>query len=294
MYQFNLKKELLYMNKVFIGFLSVLFLFSISSPAYAANIQIKVDGVAIASDVKPEIKNNRTMVPLRIISDILGANVDWSNSKVTLTKNNMKIVLHPNSSTAEKDGKKVLLDAKPYIKNNRILVPLRFIAETFRCNVNYSNFTVTVDTDPLAIDGVRVKALQQEYHMIMGGVVQQINGNAYNETIYNIFMGNKGKKVEAPANYSWNFTMDTVGSYYKNGQYDFLDNNGNSLVRFDVYSLIHSVPSELLSGYPEILIHDVSKNEWYLFSDNAVQAISQLIDTATKNGFTTIISDTVA
>lgn len=281
------------MKKAFFGVFLAIFLFISSSTTYAAENQIKVDGVAIASDVKPEIKNKRTMVPVRVISENLGASVEWSNSEVILAKGDMKVILTLNSSTAEKNGEKMLLDVKPYMKNNRIFVPLRFIAETFGSNVNYSNFVVTVDTEPLFIDGVQVKALQQEYHMTMGGAVQQINGNAYNETIYNIFVENKGEKVEAPANYSWRFTIDTLGSYYKNAQYDFLDQEGNSLVRFDVYSLIRTFPSELLTGYPEILIHDVSKDEWYLFSDTARQSINQLIDTAAKNGFLTIISNTV-
>ena len=34
-----------------------------------------------------------------------------------------------------KNGKTVLFDVKPYLKNNRMMVPLRFIAETFGCNV---------------------------------------------------------------------------------------------------------------------------------------------------------------
>ncbi|KJD42284.1 copper amine oxidase N-terminal domain-containing protein [Paenibacillus terrae] len=281
------------MKKAFLGVFLAIFLFISSSTTYAAENQIKVDGVAIASDVKPEIKNKRTMVPLRVISENLGASVEWSNSEVILAKSDMKVILTLNSSTAEKNGKKMLLDVKPYMKNNRIFVPLRFIAETFGCHVNYNNFAVTVDTEPLFIDGVQVKALQHEYHMTMGGVVQKINGNAYNKTIYNIFVKNKGEKVEAPADYSWRFTIDTLGSYYKNAQYDFLDPKGNSLVRFDVYSLIRSFPSELLTGYPEILIHDVSKDEWYLFSDTATRSINQLIDTAAKNGFLTIISNTV-
>ncbi|WP_169089128.1 copper amine oxidase N-terminal domain-containing protein [Paenibacillus sp. PL91] len=277
---------------IFVVFLAISIFIS-SSTTYAAEYQIKIDGVAITSDVKPEIKNKRTMVPLRVISENLGASVEWSNSKVILTKSDMKVILTLNSITAEMNGEKLLLDVKPYMKNNRIFVPLRFIAETFGCNVNYSNFAVTVDTEPLFIDGVQVKALQQEYHMIMGGVVQQINGNAYNETIYNIFVENKGKKVEAPANYSWSNTIDTLGSYYKNEQYDFLDQKGNSLVRFDVYSLIHSFPSELLTDYPEILIHDATNDEWYLFSDTARQSIHKLIATAAKNSFLTIISNTV-
>lgn len=287
-------RELSFMKKAFIGVFLVIFLIITSSTTYAAENQIKVDGVAIASDVKPEIKNNRTMVPVRVISENLGASVEWSNSEVILAKGDIKVILTLNSSTAEKNGEKILLDVKPYMKNNRVFVPLRFIAETFGCNVNYSNFIVTVDTDPLFLGGVQVKAFQQEYHMIMGGVVQQISGNAYSKTIYNIFAEKKGEKVEAPANYSWGLTIDTLGSYYKDAQYDFLDQKGNSLARFDVYSLIRTFPSELLTGYPEILIHDATKNEWYLFSDSARQSINQLIDTAAKNGFQTIISNTVA
>ncbi|URJ46037.1 copper amine oxidase N-terminal domain-containing protein [Paenibacillus polymyxa] len=280
------------MKKAFFGAFLTIFLFISSSTTYAAENQIKVDGVTTTSDVKPEMKNKRTMVPLRVISESLGASVEWSNSEVILAKSDVKVKLAINKSTAEKNGEKILLDVKPYTKNNRIYVPLRFIAETFGCNVNYNNFAVTVDTKPLFIDGVQVKALQYEYHMFMGGVVQQINVNAFNETIYNIFAKNIGEKVEAPANYSWSFTIDTFGSYYKNAQYDFLDQKGKSLVRFDIYSLISPVPSELSTEYPEILVHDVSKDEWYLFNDTARKSINQLMFTAGKNGFLKIISNT--
>ncbi|AJE53989.1 copper amine oxidase N-terminal domain-containing protein [Paenibacillus polymyxa] len=282
------------MNKAFFGAFLAIFLCISSSTAYAAQNQIKIDGVAIATDAKPQMKNKRTMVPLRVISESLGANVEWSDSEVILAKSDMKVKLAVNKSTAEKNGQKIQLDVKPYLKNNNIYVPLRFIAETFGCNVNYSNFAVTINIEPLLIDGVQVKALQQEYHMIMGGVVQHIHGNAYNKAIYNIFAKNKGEKVEAPENYSWRLTIDTPGSYYKNAQYDFLDQKGKSLARFDVYSLIQSFPSEVLIGYPKFLIHDVSKDEWYLFSDSAAKSINQLINNATNNGFMTVISNTVA
>lgn len=60
------------MKKAFFGVFFAIFLFISSSTTYAAENQIKVDGVAIASDVKPEIKNKRTMVPVRVISENLG------------------------------------------------------------------------------------------------------------------------------------------------------------------------------------------------------------------------------
>lgn len=212
---------------------------------------------------------------------------------VTLSKCDIEVMLKLSSVTAVKNGKMVLLDVKPYIKNNRIMVPLRFLAETFCCDVNYQNFTVTVDTEPLVIDGVKVKALQQEYHMTMGGVVQQIKGNAYNKAIYDVFLENKGSRAETPVKYSWMPDIDTPGAYYTNGQYDFLDPKGNSIQRFDIYSLIEALPAETLAGYPKVLLYDATANQWYLFSETALQSIGQIVDTATRNGFLTIISNTV-
>lgn len=244
--------------------------------------------IAISPDVMPEIKNNRTMVPLRVISENLGAKVNWSGSEVVLTKSNVKIILQLNSNTAVKNGKTETLDVKPYLKNNRTMVPLRFIAEMFGCNVSYSNSAVTVETKPLIIDGVEVKALQQEYHLTMGGVVNQINGNAYNEAIYNIFVENKGKKVEAPSNYTWN-SHPSPGDYYKVGQYDFLDKKGNSIKRFDIYTFVREAPTE---GDPEVLIYEANDNQWYMFKYTASQDIRQLIDVASTNGFLKQISNT--
>jgi len=280
------------MKKIFSAvIIACMLILTMSPAAYAAGNQIIIDGVAITSDVKPEMKNSRTMVPLRIISENLGAKVDYSNSGVTLTKGKMKVTLKANSGTAVKDGATVKLDVKPYVKHNRVFVPLRFIAETFGCKVNYSHSTVTVETSPLVIDNVQVKALQNEYHMTMGGVVQQVNGNAYIEAIYNLFVENKGSKVDEPANYAWKIQYVDVGSYYKAGQYDFLDSKGNSIKQFDLYTLVTNGKDEL--DQPSVLIYDASDAGWYLFSDEARKTIYQLIDTATTNGFLTVISNSV-
>jgi len=281
------------MKKFLSGLLIVLLLLFVNLPVYAENIQIKIDGIDIKSDIVPEIINNRTLVPLRVISENLGANVSWSNSEVTLSKSNLQVILNSSTGTAIKNSETVPLDVKPYIKKNRTMVPLRFLAETFGCKVNYSDFTVTVNTEPLVIDDVKVKALQHEYHMTMGGVVQQIIGNSYNEAIYKVLLENKGSEVEVPSSYSWQFNIDIPGAYYKNGQYDFLDVDNNTIQRFDIYSLIEAHPAEILAEYPKYLLYDATTNQWYLFSDTAKQSINQLMETASKNGFLEIISNTV-
>ncbi|MEC0370714.1 copper amine oxidase N-terminal domain-containing protein [Paenibacillus chibensis] len=272
------------MKKVLAGTIAA-FILSVSSTAYAADMQIKIQGHAIASDVKPEMKNNRTMVPLRLISENLGAKVNWSGSEVTLSKNDMRVILTLKSKAAVKNGKPAILDAAPYIKNNRIMVPLRFIAETFNGSVEYTNSTVSVEPAPFVLDGVKVTALQNEVYYTMGSIVEQINGSAYNEAIYHIFE-NKGSKVDAPARYTSSVIELTSGAYYMSGQFDFLDQKGNSIKRFDVYTLSHP------KGDPDVMLYDATENQWYLFTYSAVQSIYQFMNTAGQNGFLTKISDT--
>ncbi|MEB2302244.1 copper amine oxidase N-terminal domain-containing protein [Lysinibacillus xylanilyticus] len=281
------------MKKIFSGVFLAMILMLFSLPAYAAHSTIKIDGVVVTTDAAPETKNNRTMVPLRVISENLGATVNWKDSKVTLTNNKMQITLQQNSNTVIKNGKTELLDVKPYLKNNRLFVPIRFIAETFGCQVNYQNSTVTIDTAPLVMNNVKVKAVQYEYHMTMGGVVQQIQGNTYNKALYKMFVENKGNLVDAPANYSWQYDIDNPGSYYKLGQYNFMSHENKSIQQFDLYSLNTAFPDEKLKGYPKALIHDVTADKWYLFTNNALESIDQLLNTATNNGFVKVLSNTV-
>lgn len=258
------------------------------------DVQIKIDGVVISSDVKAEVRNDRTMVPLRVISENLGAKINGTNSEITLTKNNILVKLKLNSGTVTKNGELSLMDVKPYIKNSRTMVPLRFLSEAFGCQVDFRDSTVTVNSESLVIDHAKIKALQQEYHMLMGGVVQQIEGNAYNTAIHDIINENLGSKIEAPEHYSWTLSLDSPGSYYKERQYDFLDGKGKSVKRYDIYTLIKSFPADTIEKYPEVIIYDATENQWYLFSEAARMSIFQIMDTAAKNGFLKVISNTVA
>lgn len=262
---------------------------ALSAPtAHAAETKINIDGTVISSDAKAEMKNGRTMVPVRVISENLGATVGWSGAQVTLTMKEMKLTLTPGSNIAIRNGEQIKLDAKPYLENGRVFVPLRFIAEAFDSEVLYAKGTVTINTKPVLVNGVRVKAVQNEYRMIIGGYMQKVTGNRYVEAAYNTLMDGQGEPVEAPEHYSWMNTIDTLGSYYKNDEYHLLGVDGKSLGQYDVYTLIRSFPDELLTGYPEVVLHDVAKDQWYLFSTEARQALQQLFEKANNNGFAEI------
>lgn len=92
------------MKKIFTGLLLTSVLWT-ASPADAATPQLMIDEVVVKTDAAPEVKNNRTMVPLRVISENLGAQVQWKDSQITLTMNQSTVLLTLNSQTVMKNGK---------------------------------------------------------------------------------------------------------------------------------------------------------------------------------------------
>ena len=91
-------------------------------------------------DAAPYIKNSRTMVPVRFITEGLGANVGWEGTekKVTINYEGKTIELWIGKTNAKVDGSKYTLDATPEIKNSRTFVPIRFIAENFGSQVGWN------------------------------------------------------------------------------------------------------------------------------------------------------------
>jgi len=77
------------------AFVMVLLLCSATFIAYAGSaIRIFVNGEEIQSDVSPQIINDRVMVPIRLIAEQLGADVQWDeNTNSVYIKNGQKIVV---------------------------------------------------------------------------------------------------------------------------------------------------------------------------------------------------------
>lgn len=134
------------------------FFVMMTTAAMAADIKIVIDGKTITSDTAPQIINNRTMVPLRVISENLGAEVDYKNQRVYVKTpyEYGSFMLKPGNKNVfyyfpkwngwgEEIDYSRKLDVKPYVKNNRVLVPLRFVAEQLKCNVGYQKGIVTVN-----------------------------------------------------------------------------------------------------------------------------------------------------
>ncbi|BAL81385.1 stalk domain-containing protein [Caldisericum exile] len=98
-------------------------------------------------DAAPYIKNGRTLVPIRFISEAFGATVEWNNTtkEVTIKYQNKTIILKIGSSYAIVNGKQTPIDIDPKvvpeITSGRTFVPIRFISETFGAKVEWDNIT---------------------------------------------------------------------------------------------------------------------------------------------------------
>lgn len=99
--------------------------------------------------VKPEIVKDRTLVPLRAVSETLGAEVEWNdeNKTVTVTYNDSIIVVTVDSTTALVNGEEVEIDSPALIKKDRVLVPIRVIAEALGLTVEWDDDSHSVIVD---------------------------------------------------------------------------------------------------------------------------------------------------
>lgn len=130
--------------------LLVLFVYTVPAQAAGTSIKLLIDGQAIQSDVAPVISNNRTMVPLRVISEGLGAQVAWDGTTrtVRVALADSEILLGIGKATALVDNQEYKLDAPPVIIGNRTMVPLRFIGEALGAQVHWNATTRTVSIVP--------------------------------------------------------------------------------------------------------------------------------------------------
>lgn len=100
----------------------------------------KVFGEDRANDVAPKIVNDRTMLPARFVAESLGAKVEWDDTApgiVTITKDDVKIVIYICEEYAVVNGEKVKLDSPAFIENDRTYTPIRFISEELGASVEW-------------------------------------------------------------------------------------------------------------------------------------------------------------
>ena len=151
--------------------ISMLSLALLITPVFANNLfkvsigrtqfQVKKAGVLVnnrtlKTEFSPYIKQGRTFVPIREITENLGADVKWNNrdKSIKISLNGDVIDMKINSPNVRVNGKKISLDnaQAPQLaiyssprKETKTMVPLRFISETFGYDVDWNNDKVRAE-----------------------------------------------------------------------------------------------------------------------------------------------------
>lgn len=91
----------------------------------------------------PVIESGRTLVPIRAIIEAMGGKVNWDGEQNTtvLTLDEAAVTLVIGSETALFNEEKHTLDVVPKIINGRTMLPIRFIAESFKFGVGWGEKT---------------------------------------------------------------------------------------------------------------------------------------------------------
>ncbi|RRJ67707.1 copper amine oxidase N-terminal domain-containing protein [Paenibacillus oralis] len=131
----------------------------IVSTAVAAkvNVTVQVDGKTVSfPDAQPYYEDNRVMIPLRFVSEALGADVGFKktasgsivNQTVTTSLGDKKMSMNINSKQVVVGESVVTLDVPARLQQERTYVPLRFVSEALGAKVdwNQSKQLVSIST----------------------------------------------------------------------------------------------------------------------------------------------------
>lgn len=173
--------------------------------AYAKTIQITIDSADVfTSDdyiikntlqAAAYIENDITMVPLRFITEALGAEVSWNHDtkEITINKAESVITLQIGNinavSVSEEETKTSELLAPPVIVNDITLVPLRFVSENMGATVEYIAPTrqvlVSDEAPAVIVGGTPVtKDMFRTYYLLNSQYLEYYGEEAYCEKVY--------------------------------------------------------------------------------------------------------------
>jgi len=98
-----------------------------------------VAGRKVSFDVRPQVKEGRTLMPIRALVEALGATVSWdpATRTVTIVRGAKEVKISIGSRVATVGSAEVSMDVAAEIQDGRTLIPVRFVSEGLGLNVTW-------------------------------------------------------------------------------------------------------------------------------------------------------------
>lgn len=126
------------MKKKFVLMLAFLFLFTSVNARSEKKMTLVINNKVFERDFI--VKNDRIHIPLRLVSENLGADVNWKSdtSEVEILNKDKKIVFYINSNEYRIDNMVYTIDSKPFILKDTTYVPARALANAMGANLEWN------------------------------------------------------------------------------------------------------------------------------------------------------------
>ncbi|MBB6216563.1 hypothetical protein HNQ80_002665 [Anaerosolibacter carboniphilus] len=130
-------------------------------------------------EVKPVMINSRTLVPVRFISEALGAKVDWdgSTSTITVSSDDKVIKLKLGNKSININGKNEALEVAAQSINNRSFIPLRALTNALGKQLFYDRGLIIISNVDKILDTTKDKAVIDEIIALFTGQVSENNNS---------------------------------------------------------------------------------------------------------------------
>jgi len=106
---------------------------------------LSINGVDVEVET-PYVVDGVTLVPVRVITEAFGAEVEWvgETRHIIITYQNVELVLQIDNIHVYVNGQQQTLLFQPQLTNGVTMVPLRFISENFGAEVGWDEYTQAI------------------------------------------------------------------------------------------------------------------------------------------------------
>ena len=111
---------------------------------------LTINGEKVTVETPYVVGTGVTLVPIRVISEAFGAEVDWDGETKTVTVScgECKVIVTVGSKTALVNGEEKTLEEAPELTDGGFsMIPLRFISESLGATVGYDNATAQITVE---------------------------------------------------------------------------------------------------------------------------------------------------
>ncbi|MBI5706989.1 MAG: hypothetical protein HZC36_08375 [Armatimonadetes bacterium] len=104
---------------------------------FSGNFKISLNGSPIRFDVQPRVQDGVAMAPVRHLLEGAGGTVDWDNQlkMVKALADGKPITLSIGDKMAKVGDSMIELEISPFLENGRTIIPISFLHDTFKVNI---------------------------------------------------------------------------------------------------------------------------------------------------------------